>query len=242
MTFIFNGHDMEDLLEVASIAMPAMAPIEPTVRTVPGMDGAAFQGSDMEPMEITVKARLVTECTHPAEIQRQWARVASLLRSSAPAPLTLSPGLYRLAILQGDSDLEFRTYSAFAELKFLCPDPVAYGDEKTVQIPSGGSKTFIVEGTYPAKPTIQASAAVRDATSLAWGVRLDNGDYLRVETGSASSRAVALDCAARTCTVAGAVALPTLSSDWLELAPGQHTIANDLGTGACTVKYRERWV
>lgn len=241
-TFIYNGHDLADILDVAKIEMPAMAPAAPTVRDVPGMDGAAYCGTRMEPMEIRVRARLATCSTEPAEIQRQWARVAALLRSDEPAPLTLAPGLYRMAVLQGATDLEFYSYSAIAELSFLCPDPVAYGDERTVTVPSGGSATFNVGGTYPAKPVIEAASAVRDGSSLVWGVRLDAGDVLQVATGSESARKVVLDCAARTCAVAGATALPTLASDWFELAPGDHTIENHLGSGACTVAFRERWV
>lgn len=168
--------------------------------------------------------------------------VAALLRSDGPAPLSLAPGIYRLAVLQGATDLEFNTYSAHANLTFLCPDPVAYGNERSVTVPSGGSATFAVGGTYPTKPAISAAQAVRDGSALVWGLRLDDADQLQVATGSASAKPVALDCQARTCTVDGSVALPTLASDWFELSPGTHTIANNKGSGACTVTFRERWV
>lgn len=241
MIFVFNGNTLSDILEIESIDMPAAAPVGAEVRPVPGMDGAAFCGSALEPMEITVKARLATDCIEPAEIQRRWARVAALLMSDGPAPLTLQPGLYRMAYLSADTQLKFRSYSASASLKFVCPDPVAYGRERTVTVPSGGSVEFDVEGTYRAAPTI-AAQAVRAAGTLVWGLRLDGGDFIHVATGSASARSVEADCAKRTCLVQGSPSLPTLDSDWLALEPGSHVLAMDQGTGAATVTFRERWL
>ena len=238
---IFNGNSLSDILEIESITMPAMAPVAVTTRDAPGRDGAAFCGSRMEPMEIVVKARLATKCIEPAEIQRQWSRVAALLRSDGPAPLTIAPGLYRMAVLSEETPLKFRSYSATAELRFLCADPVAYGDERTITVPSGGSVTFEVFGTYPAAPKI-AAQAVRDAEALVWGIRLDSGDYIHVATGSADAQAVEIDCADRTCKVASSAAVPTLDSDWLALEPGTHTLVMDKGTGAATVTFRERWL
>ena len=241
-TFIFDGHDMAENLEVAELRMQALPELSPILKESPGRDGAAYLGSTMQPLVVTVVARLATGTTDPAEIQRKWAEVASVLKTAEPAKLCLTPGLYRMAVLQGASELEFATYSAKAELQFLCPDPVAFGDERTVTVPSGGSASFAVGGTHPARPTVSASAAVRGASSLVWGVRLDEGDFLHVATGSASARAVELDCGARTCSVGGSTSLPTIDSDWLSLEPGLHVLRNDQGSGACTVKFRERWL
>jgi hypothetical protein len=118
---------------------------------------------------------------------------------------------------------------------------VAYGAARTVTVPSGGSVEFNVGGTYKTMPRITANAA-RDSSSLVWGLRLDGGDFVHVATGSNAVKSVLIDCAERICTVAGAVALPTLDSDWLELEPGTHTLAMDNGTGAATVVFTERWL
>ena len=241
-TFIYNGVDLTEFLDVAGFDMPAMAEVTPAVREVSGRDGTAYLGSTLQPLTIVVKARLATDSIEPAEIQRRWAMVAAMMRTDEPAELSIAPGIYRKAVLQGQTALEFKTYSANADLSFYCPDPVAYGKLREVSVPSGGSATFMVDGTYPATPVISAPAAVRDATSLGWRVRLDGGDYLRVDTGTGSACAVVLDCGERTCRVGAVNALPTLDSDWLSLTPGEHTIANDLGSGACTVSYRERWL
>ena len=239
--FVFDGVDFGEVLEVASIDIGALPETTPDMRYAPGRDGAELAGNVLAPLEIKIKARLVTDATDERDIQRKWSEAAALLRTGEPRPLSLSEGRYWLAALTGKSPLEFKTYSATAELTFVCPDPVAYGAEREVTVPSGGSATFVVGGTYPAKPTI-AAQAVRDASSLVWGLRLDEGDYVHVATGNAAARPVAIDCDRRTCLVNGDVALPTLYSDWLELAPGKHTLRNDEGTGAATVAFRERWL
>ena len=239
--FIFDGVDYADILEVVSVAMSALPQTSADLRYAAGRDGAYLAGNALQPLEITVRARLATDTIDERDIQRRWAEVAARMRTAEPRPLSLSEGLYRMAVLQGETPLDFKTYSAVAELKFLCPDPVAYGIERTVTVPSGGSATFVVGGTYKAKPVI-AAQAVRDPSSQLWGIRLDDADYIHVATGSASARAVEVDCGERTCTVEGSASMITLDSDWLELEPGKHTLAMDNGTGAATVTIRERWL
>ena len=159
----------------------------------------------------------------------------------------------KMLVLAEMPDLAFKAIpqNAVKERRYIDGDTVtvtfqlveaaAYGDTVTKTVPSGGSLTFTVDGTYPTKPRITASAT-RDGSSQVWGLKLDNGDFLHVATGSASARNVVLDCENRTLTVQGDVALPTLDSDWFELSPGEHTIAMDKGTGAATVTYIERWL
>ena len=145
------------------------------------------------------------------------------------------------AIPNGSMPIDSFTNADSVVVSFRLLEAAAYGDTVTKTVPSGGSLTFTVDGTYPTKPTITANAA-RDGSSQVWGLRLDNGDFLHVATGSESARDVVLDCENRTLTVQGAVALPTLDSDWFELAPGTHTLTMDKGTGAATVTYKERWL
>ncbi len=239
--FIFGGIDYADILEVASVEMPALPKTAPDLRYATARDGAVLAGNPLEPRKIKVKARLVTDSIDPRDIQRRWADIASGMRSDGPMPLSLADGIWYMAVLSEETPLEYNSYSAFCVLTFLCPDPIAYGAERTVTVPSGGSVDFLVGGTYPAKPTITASA-VRDAESLVYGLRLDDGDYLHIATGSGSAVGISVDCADRECIVNSAASLPTLDSDWLVLSPGAHTLEMDNGTGDATVTFRERWL
>ena len=239
--FVFGGIDYSGVLEVESIEAGALPATTPDLRYAAGRDGACLAGNTLQPLQIKVKARLATDTIDEREIQRLWAVAAAGLRTDEPKPLSLTEGIYRMAVLADESPLEFRTYSATAELTFLCPDPIAYGVERTITVPSGGSATFNVGGSYPTRPRISADA-VRDSSSQVWGLRLDDRDYIHVATGNAAARPVDIDCEARTCVVNSAAAIPTLDSDWLEFAPGTHTLVMDKGTGAATVTYTERWL
>lgn len=240
--FIFGSIELTERFEVKGIEMPAIAPSTVDVRSVPGMDGGVLVSNDLDPLEIKVTCRLTTDTIDPREVQQAWADAVARIRRAGAQALYLTPDRFRMAVLAGETPLEYANYSATGELTFLCADPVAYGREREITVPSGGSVTFHVDGTYPTAPTIAAASAVRDGTALVWGIRLDAGDYVHVATGSASAMSVAVDCAARTCKVNAEPAMATLDSDWLELAPGQHTLAMDKGTGAATVTFRERWL
>lgn len=239
--FVFDGVDYSSLVDVASIEMPALPKAAADLRTATGRDGALLAGNPLEPMTIKVKARLAVDSIDPRDIQRAWALVAAGMRTDGPRKLNLTEDVYRMAVLTDAVPLDYNSYSAIGELTFVCPDPVAYGDERTVTVPSGGSVTFEVGGTYPAKPAI-AAEAVRDGSSLVWGVRLDAGDYVHVATGAAAARDVEVDCDKRTCTIEGDPSMITTDSDWLVLEPGEHTLAMDNGTGAATVTFTERWL
>lgn len=237
---VFNGVDLEQVFEVASVEVQATPTVSVEERPLSG-DGAALVGRRLEPLDIAVTVRIATDSIDPRDIQETFAVAVAGLHTEEPQPLYLTTDRYRMAILSGETPLEFATYSAQCTLTFRCLDPVAYGDLRTLTVPSGGSLSFEVGGTYPAKPVVTASA-VRSSSSLVWGLLLDNADYLRVETGSPSARQVVADCENRILTVAGSVTLPTLTSDWLSFEPGSHVLRNDQGTGAAAIEFRERWL
>ena len=240
-TVIYGGTDLGEYCRVVEYGLSALPSVEAKTQPVPGRNGVAYLGSRLEPLEVRVKLRLDAGSICPVAVHDKWAELASLLRLDGGLhELSLGDGKTYMAVLTGATDIEFHGYYGDVEATFLCPDPVAYGAERTVVVPSGGSVEFAVGGTHPALPVITARAT-RGSTGL-WGLRLDEGDFLRVDTGTSLAASVTLDCGERSCVVAGAAKLPTLSSDWFEFAPGGHSLRNDLGTGAATVTWRERWL
>ncbi len=237
--FVYDGVDLGAYLK-CNFERPLAPPTSVETLDVPGRDGAVFREARLEPLDIPVHVRLKPSGTDAAGLRHL---LAPLLVKREPKALVLpDEALTYYAVLKGDSALDRLWTSGAADLVFHCPDPVAYGAVKTATVPSGGSVTVTVGGNYPTSPTITAGAAVRNSSSLVWGVRLDGGDFVHVPTGSSSSRKVEVDCAAASCKVANSIAMITLDSDWLELTPGQHILKMDQGTGAATVKWIERWM
>ena len=237
---IFDGHDLNSLFVVSRPTFETFAPNR-SFQDVLGRDGTVYMGGSLIGGNISVKLSVIRKT--PAQRREDLSTLFMWLDVDEPKWLVMDdqPGISYKAIPSGDMPIDSFTNADSVVVNFRLLEAAAYGDTVTVTVPSGGSLTFTVDGTYPTKPTITANAA-RDGSSQVWGLKLDNGAFLHVATGSASARDVVLDCENRTLTIQGAVALPTLDSDWFELAPGTHTLTMDKGTGAATVTYKERWL
>lgn len=235
----FDGVVLSDRYTV--LAKRGMSAREIRTEAVPGRDGVVVTGADYVPP--TLSLVFVFDPTEDAP--RAVRELSALLSAREPRRLEFGEdgGLYYMAVPQGATEIKvLPSGSSSVEVPFLVADAAMYGLERSVTVPSGGSVTFTVDGTYPTSPTIAASAAVRNASSGRWGLLLDDADAMTFALASNTSRTIAADCAAKTARVAGDVAIPTLDSDWLELAPGEHTLRMHQGTGAATVTWRERWL
>lgn len=237
---IFDGHDLNSLFVVSRPTFETFAPNR-SFQDVLGRDGTVYMGGSLIGGNISVKLSVIRKT--PAQRREDLSTLFMWLDVDEPKWLVMDdqPDISYKAIPSGDMPIDSFTNADSVVVNFRLLEAAAYGDTVTKTVPSGGSITFTVDGTYPTKPTITANAA-RDGSSQVWGLKLDNGAFLHVATGSASARDVVLDCENRTLTIQGAVALPTLDSDWFELAPGTHTLVMDKGTGAATVTYKERWL
>lgn len=239
MSLTFNGHDL-------TADFICGEPKRSIIKATPTLHERSLNGSVFAGMRFaasSISFTIATMASTATERREAFSTLGSWLDVDEPKQLVLpeTPDWYWLAVPDGSFDIEKHIDGDSAELTFVLVDHVAYGIERTVTVPSGGSVTFDVDGTYAAKPNIKATA-VRDSTALVWGVRLDSADFVHVATGASSGRVTVIDCDARTVTVSSNTSILTLDSDWLELTPGTHTLAMDYGTGAATVKYRERWL
>lgn len=236
----FDGHDLTEYCVVSDLDNPLL-PREVETVDVPGRDGSIYVGTKLSPRTIgmTLTVRGATDVAR----QEAARELASILAVSEPKPLDLGidGGIYYMAMPVADDDGErYRNATRYA-VEFRVPDPVGYGDEVTVTVPSGGSVTFEVGGTYPTKPLVSASAAANGSGGY-WRLRLEDGSYLIATIPSGVSTApVVADCHAPWLKVNGNVVMLDAYADWLVLTPGEHTIEM-AGTGAATVKYRERWL
>lgn len=237
----FNNVVLSDFLEVAGVIRPFVGRNNST-REVSGARGVRLTGSTMMPATITV--RLVMG-NMDATARREAVRdLAFALHTDEPQKLFISSdnGLYYMAILDGESPFTEHVRSGIVEVNFVSEDPALYGKEHSVVVPSGGNVSFFVDGTCPTRPTIRSTTAKGASSSYLWGVRLDDGDYLRMVTGSTLDKTVEIDCEARVGKLSGSPKLPVLGSDWFELQPGFHVVANDVGSGASTLTWQDRWI
>lgn len=217
----------------------ALLPREATEKAVPTFDGAIFAGARLTTRTITV--RMALRAKDLMERQEEARAIARVLLTDEPAPLAVSidGGRYYMAIATSTTDMTRMVGALAFDVTFACYDPVAYGDDIELVVPSGGSVKFNVGGTYPTMPIITAPAATGGSDGI-WSLTLEDGMQLAANVGT-SATALTADCADRTLTIGGAVTMLRPTSDWLVLEPGEHTLTM-AGTGAATVTFSERWL
>lgn len=239
-TVRFGEHVISDFFTIVGVQRPP-ASVGNTFTEVSGMDGGKLTDSKLG--QATVKVFVMANDKNIADMREAVRRLCGMIYTDEPKVLALSSdnGRYYKAVLDGEVPFVEHTRSGLFELNFATESPALYGSEKAVTIPSGGSVTIIVGGTYPTYPVIEGSV-YGSGTNTLWGLRLDEGDYIRISTGSTAARNVVIDCEDRKSTVSSAIKLPILGSDWLELTPSMHTIRNDVGSGSCVLKWTERWL
>lgn len=235
----FDGHDLTRDYRVSDLRT-SLLPVAIETLQVPGRDGDMVTGRTLGARTITL--RLTVMGTDQTARQAAARRLASILDVSEPRPLAISidGGLYYMA-MPNASQVGGRYLNATSfDVAFEAPDPVAYGESKTVTVPSGGSATLEVGGTYPTMPVVSAPSA-KNGSDGYWRLRLEDGSFMLVNLPTSSAYKVDADCASRVLRVADAVKALPPASDWLVLEPGSHTLTMT-GTGAATITYVERWV
>lgn len=233
---IYNGHDLSPWLR-CNPQRPILPPVENSTQEVPGRDGSRLTRSKLGALSIPVKVRL--KARRGEDVAELRHMLAAMLRSEEPAPLVLpdDPTRYHLAVLDGSSDLDRLWYTGSAELTFLCPDPVAYGEAREAAMDT--SAAVHVAGTHPASPVVTA----RPGSASRYRVTLtDSGEYVEVSAPFNASSVLVIDCAAQHCTINGASAdrYVALASDYFDLVPGLNRLTAT--SGSTTVEWRERWL
>jgi len=239
-TITFDGHRLNDRFFVGEVNV-GLPDFIPNLEERATGNGSMMRGMRIGTVDITIA--LVTKPVRGESPREALSDLCAWMDVDEPKRLALSSdrGLWRMAVPSGAPQIGDTEWEDKVTVTFTQLDPILYGIKREVIVPSGGTLQFAVGGDYPTKPTISSDAAVRNGTTFQWGVRLDDGDLMRVAVPVSATSTVRMDCAARTCQVNGATTIPTINSDWFELKPGTHSIRNDMGTGVCTVSWFERW-
>lgn len=237
---VFDGVELTSSELVALVKSRPMSKLDVQLEHVSGTDGFMALGASILPEPVTVKLVAPNAGQRERRALARW--LGSVLYAKEPKKLSLSSddGLWCYAMLAKRPDLSEFVTSGSVMVSWQPMHAAMYGQHRSEVVPSGGSVTVNVRGTYPTPLRITAAAATRDASTGLWGLLLDNDKFLQVPLTTTST--LDISCEDRTCIVGGYVTLPTLESDWLEVDNGTHVLENYLGGGACTVEWYERWL
>jgi predicted phage tail component-like protein len=216
-----------------------MLPVSIGSQEVAGRDGTVYTGRQVTARTVTVTLTIIGRTL--AERRAAERELASILSVDEPKPLQLSVdnGLYYMAMPSSDSEGAIYSNASSFDVEFVVHDPAMLGLSQTVSVPSGGSATFYVGGTYRTPVTVAVTGA-SNGSSGGWKLTDEHGDYLLVVLSSSGST-IAADCESRVLKVNGVTALLPPEADWLVLEPGQHTLTMN-GSGTAQVTFTERWL
>ena len=213
---------------------------------VPGSDGYVLKSADIVPSPI--EFALVMTAKGERERRMALRRVAPLLtmREAVDVAFSSDDGLYYKAVPNGSMELSEFVKSGRMDVVMQPLDAAMYGKQMTFSIYSSTATSFFVSCSHPVSPIITATTVRGDNSSGLFGIRLDDGDFMHVEVSKNADHDIVFDCANRTVTVDGYTSMITLDSDWLEFAPGEHSITRDVGSfgagGRISASYDERWL
>lgn len=236
----FDGEELTALGNVSDLRQ-ALLPRSIATSDVPGRDGSMYLGARLAPKDVSMTLTITEQ--PGAERNAKLRQLAEILARDGERALLIGDegGLWRKASCTAGGDMARYLNGVSQPLTFRITDPVYYGEQASATVPSGGSVTFEVGGTYPALPTITAEAAGNGSGGF-WRITREDGAYIEATIPSGVTTApVVADCAGRVLRVNGQVVVLTLNADWLALEPGEHTLTMT-GTGAATVEWTERWV
>lgn len=238
----YDGHQL-DTLGICGEPEITTASFAPDLRDSQSFDGSRFIGSHIAACTVMFKMAIIGDDN---ERRTKLSTLAQWLHVDEPKALVLpdSSSWYYLAVPSAGFTPERHIDGEVVELSFTLTDPVAYGEERTITIPSGGSANVTIGGTAAAMPYIASAQSVTpNSSTKLYGLRLDDGDIFCLTTGGTGAFTInRLDMGERVVYVNSALTLPTLDSDWFVLTPGTHKLQNHQGSGQLVLKYRERWL
>ena len=266
-TVTFNGVDLTSLYVVSGWHAPLLTRKLDTV-DISGLDGQRFLGANLSPKKVTL--RLTVKGTTLAAREEAARTLAATLNVDGLKPLTASfmGDLYYLAIPTSDADLTRFVNADTFEVSFHVPDPVAYGQTKTVsgiQLASGTNHRIDVGGNYPTLPTVKLAVTRAQTTGDSYvqfrmnhygsSNSLQSYDFCAVDfadlvSGTATtSGTIYIYSAERRYVYVGSIRenmLP-LVSDWPTLVAGRNQFNITSGSivnlsGTAEVTFTERWV
>lgn len=152
MILSYGGVQPPSFFRVQKVTFSALPPSNVKTLDIPARDGTYYQGKTYGPRTITVD--FFIETPNPDSVMYYAEELARWLDQDGPAPLifTDKPDRTYYAIVKDNTDIEQAVEVGSGSIQFFCPDPVAYGQEKTVSITPNTATSLINNGTAKAFP------------------------------------------------------------------------------------------
>lgn len=234
----FKRTNLNDFAKVEKVRGYLVPELENILKKIPGKNGMRFitQRKNMRVFEVDL--RLIPK--DEKDLWERKRRLVKLLNSNRPEPLAYK-GLTYYAILDGTMNFEKNRRFGFVTLKFICPDPYGYGEEKTLTAPSGIAEFKIFNNGDDDTPfVLSAEAKHRDSS-----VRVTNATTGEmIELTPVSSLKFYIDTEKHYACSNDKISLMkyvNVKSDFFKLVPGENKITIENLT-RCDITFKEKFL
>lgn len=230
---IFNGVNLSEYFKIRDIRKSLLPRITNVLKEIPGKAGSRYLKDKLQPLIISIDI----EIKDKSKLEDKMNYIKTFLYTKDLKRLRILDKYY-FAKLDGSTDLEKILYYRNTTLNFLCPDPIAYGETKTIDITN--SPTILNEGTHETTGTITVEIT-EDVSNL--NVTLQNtGEFIYLEHDFVVGDLILIDLEEEIAYKNGYSIMQDcyLESDFFKIPTGELTIT--VSNGNATLEFIERWL
>lgn len=239
MSLIFNEVDLTEHLRIKDIRKSLLPFIENTLRIVPGKHGVRVTNNRLEAGCVEVDVRI--KSTSKEGLNTKIRVLAECLYTPEPKQLILpdESGRYYMAILDRDTNIERTLTYGDTTLFFLLPDPIAYGETKTIDLLENPA-SFENSGTEEATGII--TIEITEATDHIQVTLLNTGESVYLEHDFIVGDVVKIDLGEETAYKNDYPIMRDchLESDFFNISVGEVQIT--VSSGTAVLVFTERWL
>lgn len=155
---VFDGIDLNDHFEITGIQAPVFPAIEAITTKVPGRAGEHYYSASVGVRVVTMTLYARADSDDPFSVIRRWRELSPTLLRDEPRPLYLDDDWYLMAMLTGETPIEFTGERGRVEVEFTAFDPRYFGPVHEIPL-KAGANTFLVQSNIEVWPTIRVTGA-----------------------------------------------------------------------------------
>lgn len=229
---IFNGVNLSEYFKIRDIRKSLLPRITNVLKEIPGKAGSRYLKDKLQPLIISIDI----EIKDKSKLEDKMNYIKTFLYTKDLKRLRILDKYY-FAKLDGSTDLEKILYYRNTTLNFLCPDPIAYGETKTIDISS--NTTIINQGSY--KTTGRITIEVTQSIGHIQVTQQNTGEYVYIEHDFVAGDEVIIDLDREYVTKNGYSIMKDvyLESDFFDIPVGEFELTSSV---PATLEYVERWL
>ena len=234
---IYDGVRLNDFMVVKDIKESLLPNVENVTLRMNKNVGLKFVNQELGSRVFAIDVEILSDSQQ--DKQEKIDRLAPLLFTNEEKDLILDNSRRYKAVVDGSSNINNLMYDGLLTLNFVAYDPIAYGEEISLNIGSGDE--LYNPGNYKTRPVIQVLASAAPVE-----IRLKNGeeyDYIKINKVRGVGEPIVIDFVNEVVTFKGEDMMEDVDplGDFFDIPPGDFSLEIKNSNFAHILFY-ERWL